>query len=232
MPSSSIARIAGRSWGLPRPRSYKQPLGRIMRCILFGIAELWNCGGYRAGTHSRGAMSEFALQAKILAALRSNAGTWRNVPITKSTSEARTMYDLLGDREHGRDFDLHTEKPLMKGSSVLSVELFHGLKPDIVVWSKRSAQNRIVIEVKQATKATHKEDDASQFLRYFLHLLVTSDPRPKGKADIDRGFLVAAPTTWFESQSLSHTWHHFVKHYGPLAETFHITLGELHADNI
>jgi len=30
-------------------------------------------------------------------------------------SEARTMYDLLGDREHGRDFDLHTEKVLMKG---------------------------------------------------------------------------------------------------------------------
>jgi len=177
-------------------------------------------------------MSELALQEKILAALRSNAGTWRNVPITKSTSEARTMYDLLGDREHGRDFDLQTEKSLVKGSSVLSVELFGGLKPDIVIWSKRSSQNRIVIEVKQATKATHKENDASQFLRYFLHLLVTSDPRPKGKADIERGILVAAPTAWFESQTLSRTWHHLVEHYSPLAETFHITLGELHAEQI
>jgi len=139
-------------------------------------------------------MSEIALQEEILAALRSNANKWRNIPITKSTSEARTIFDLIGDREHGRDFDLHTEKPLVKGSSVLSVEMFGGLQPDIVVWSKRSSQNRIVIEVKQGTEATHKEDDASQFLRYFLHLLVTSDPRPKGKADIDRGFLVAAPT--------------------------------------
>src|SRR5712664_2386812 len=134
-------------------------------------------------------MSELALQEKILAALRSNAGTWRNIPITKSTSEARTIFDLLGDREHGRDFDLHTEKTLVKGSSVLSVDLFGGLQPDIVIWSKRSSQNRIVIEVKQATEATHKEDDASQFLRYFLHLLVTSDARPKGKADIARGVL-------------------------------------------
>ncbi len=65
-------------------------------------------------------------------------------------SEARTMYDLLGDREHGRDFDLHTEKVLMKGGAILSVELFHGLKPYIVIWSKHSSQNRIVIEVKQA----------------------------------------------------------------------------------
>src|SRR5258708_25339556 len=126
-------------------------------------------------------MSEVALQNKILAALRSHANRWRNIPITKSTSEAHTMFDLLGDREHGRDFDLPTEKSLLKGSSVLSVDLFHGLKPDIVVWSKRSSQNRIVIEVKQATEATHKEDDASQFLRYFFHLLVTSDRRPKEK---------------------------------------------------
>ena len=58
------------------------------------------------------------------------------------------MFDLLGDREHGRDFDLQTEKLLVKGSSVLSGELFAGLRPDIVVWSKRSSQNRIVIEVK------------------------------------------------------------------------------------
>jgi hypothetical protein len=51
-------------------------------------------------------MSEFALQEKIVTALRSNVGTWRNIPIIKSTSDARTMFDLLGDREHGRDFDL------------------------------------------------------------------------------------------------------------------------------
>jgi len=28
------------------------------------------------------------------------------------------------------------------------------------------------------------------------------------------------------------TWHHLVEHYGPLAKTFDITLGELHADSI
>ncbi len=194
-------------------------------------------------------MSEFALQEKILAALRSDANRWRNIPITKSTSDARSIFDLVGDREHGRDFDLQIEKTLVK-DSVLSVELFGGLRPDIVVWSKRSAQNRIVIEVKQGTEAKHKEDDASQFLRYFLHLLVTSDPRPKGKVcrlepmglscmilkvylcGIGRAVLVAAPAAWFEDRALSHTWHHLVKHYGPLAKTFDITLGELHTDAI
>jgi len=67
------------------------------------------------------AMSEFALQEKILAALRSDANRWRNIPMTKSTSDAHSIFDLLGDREHGRDFDLHIEKSLVKGSAVLSV---------------------------------------------------------------------------------------------------------------
>jgi len=61
---------------------------------------------------------------------------------------------------------------------------------------------------------------------------VTSDRRPKEKAAIARGFLVAAPAAWFENQKLSHTWLHLVKHYGPLAKTFGITLGELHTDTI
>src|SRR5260370_5546634 len=44
-------------------------------------------------------MSEIALQEKMLAVLRSKAGTRRNMPIIKSTSEAHTVFDVFGERE-------------------------------------------------------------------------------------------------------------------------------------
>ncbi len=176
--------------------------------------------------------SEPALQKKLLGILRLDAERWRNLPLTNSTSDAHTLFDLIGDREFGRDFDLKEEECLPRAGSILSMELFGLEKPDIVLWSKHSGQHRIVVEVKQHAKPTHKEPNASQFLRYFLHLLVTSDPQPNRKPDIRRGMLMAAPASWFEKQELSLTWHHLVKHYGPLAEKFQITLGEIRAEDL
>lgn len=177
-------------------------------------------------------MSEIALQEKMLAILKSDGNRWHRVPISNSTSEARTLFDVIGARKYDLDFELAAEKVLLEPTSGLSVEMFGGLKPDIILRSKGSGQNRLIIEVKVGTKPTHKEADASQFLRYFLHLLVTSDLKPKGQQDISRGVFVVAPRTWFERDSLSATWRHLVRQYGGLAKQFQVTLGEIRAEHL
>ena len=108
----------------------------------------------------------------------------------------------------------------------LSQDLFGGITPDIVLRSKTSGENRIVIEVKKTSDFTHKELDASQVLRYFLHLLATTNKRPNGRADISRAVLLAAPKQWFESNSAK-PWNHFLKQYQPLATQFEIVLGNI-----
>ena len=177
-------------------------------------------------------MSEIALQEKLVDILKSDHAMRKTVQIFRSKKEVGKLNDLLGEWKFDKDFDVTPEPVLRKGESELSVDLFQGLRADIVLWSKHSGQHRIVIEVKQRTKPTHKEPDASQFLRYFLHLLVTSDPKPNRKPDIRRGMFMAAPASWFEKPKLSRAWHHLVKHYGPLAEKFQITLGEIRAEDL
>jgi len=177
-------------------------------------------------------LSEAALQERLMDILRSGPEKWRKVPITKSNSDARTLFDLIGDRKYGQDFDLKEEECLPRGNSVLSEDLFCLEKPDIVLWSKHSGQHRIVFELKQRAKPTHKEPNASQFLRYFLHLLVTSDLKPKRKQDVRRGVLMVAPAQWFEHKSSADAWNYLVEHYGPLSEQFDITLGEIRAEHL
>jgi len=175
--------------------------------------------------------SENALQTKLLDALRDKPGRWKQIPLTKSTSGARTLYDLVGEQRFGVDFVLEKEQPLPIKGTPLSVELFHGMKPDLVLWSKLSGQCRIVFEVKRWANLTHKEQDASQLLRYFLYLLVTSDPHPNQKPDIGRGMFLVAPGSWFASKSNAEKWGYFLDHYGPLAKQFDITLGEILAED-
>lgn len=175
--------------------------------------------------------SEIALQRAVMDVLRADPERWRKIPLVNSKSDARTLFDLIGMREFGRDFDLKEEKNLVERDSILSKDLFFLERPDIVLWSKHSGQHRIVFEVKQHARPTHKEPDASQFLRYFLHLIVTSDSKPRGKKDIRRGMIAVAPTSWFENKSKSRTWRHLVEHYGPLAKQFDITLAELRAED-
>ena len=98
--------------------------------------------------------------------------------------------------------------------------------PDIVLSSERSGQTRIIIEVKQGIKAS-----PSQCFAYFLHLLVTSDSKPKGAVGIPRGMFLAAPAAWFENKHKSNACHHLVAHYGPLAEQYNIMLGEIRSED-
>jgi hypothetical protein len=176
--------------------------------------------------------SEIALQEKLVDILKADPAMRKTVQIFRSKKEVGTLNNLLGEWKFGKDFDVTPEPVLRKGDSELSVDLFQGIRPDIVLSSKHSGQNRIIIETKQHTKATRIEENASQFLSYFLHLLVTSDREPKGIVDIPRGFFLAAPASWFESETKSNAWHYLVNRYGPLADQFNIKLGEIRAEDL
>lgn len=177
--------------------------------------------------------SEIALQKKLLGLLRGEPDTWKRIRITNCNSmDVSTLFGLIGEYRFARDFHIREEAALRPVNSKLSVDLFGLVKPDLVLSSTASGQDRIVIEVKQHARPTHREPDASQFLRYFLHLLVTSDSRPRGRPDIRRAMLMAAPASWFESESKSRTWRHLVTHYGALSKQFDITLGEIRAEDL
>jgi hypothetical protein len=175
------------------------------------------------------ALSEIALQKQIVTFLKCDFRERKIVQIFRSNHNVGTLNSLLGEWEYKKDFHVEEEELLRKGNSELSTDLFWGMRPDITLTSTRSGQNRIIIDAKQHAKATHKENDASQFLRYFLHLLVTSDSNPKNIVDIPRGMFLAAPASWFDSKNSS-AWHHLVDHYGPIARQFNIVLGEIRAE--
>ena len=149
-------------------------------------------------------MSEIALQTMIQNIFESNQEDWWNVWITNFTSDAHTSSDLIGERKFKRNFRLKIKEVMVCETRSLSVDLIGGMRPNIVLSSNPSGRNRIIIEVNRATKTTHKVANASHFVRYFLHFLVTSDRKPKSKEDIARGLFLASPTSWLENPLFSH----------------------------
>jgi len=107
------------------------------------------------------------------------------------------------------------------------VDVIGGMTPDIVIRSLMTDQNRIIIEVKESQTLNYGTSD-SQVIRYFLHLLSTTEQTPSGKTDIRRAIILAAPTTWFESTRTGDDWKYFLRAYADLARAFNITLGEIH----
>ena len=175
-------------------------------------------------------MSEYALQNRIVEMLQSGSAEWQKIRILNSTSpDVATVADLIGSIEFDEP---RIEKPFKTRDTSLSVHTFGSQKPDIALVSKISGQIRVLIEVKLATKSTHKELDASQFVRNLLYLLAATEPRPRDKTDIRRAVLVAAPDAWFENTTKSHHWTHLVQQYGGLAKAFQITLGEIRTDQL
>lgn len=174
-------------------------------------------------------MSEIALQNQLERMFRSESDERRKIQISNSTLGVTTVDDLV----LGREFEINIEKPLThKLVKNLSRDTFHGQRPDIALVSRSSGQTRIIIEVKQSTDSTHKEPDASQFVRNLLYLLATTDRNPLGKADIGRALLAAAPDAWFTNERKSRHWKHLIRHYASLATAFGITLGEIRTDRL
>ena len=108
--------------------------------------------------------------------------------------------------------------------------------PDIVLRSKDSGQNRIIIECNGTTEKPRSYGTAdSQSVRYFLWLLTMTESR-RGQ-DIRRAVLVAAPSLWFSKNATSQNWNYLVQTYRPLGserlnEGFDITFAEIRSDNL
>ena len=150
----------------------------------------------------------------------------RSIRIKHSTSAAQTLLDLIGEG----GFEIIQDDSRWNQNRALSVELFGNLTPDIVLRSRASGENRILIEVKVKEQLRYGIPD-SQIVRYFLHLLATTNRTTKGPKDIERAVLLAAPSSWFDRDENAEKWTYFVTHFKDLSRTFDITLGEIRCDD-
>jgi hypothetical protein len=171
-------------------------------------------------------MDEKAIEQWLCDVLRSGRGDseyLRAVSIANSTSDARTLLDLVGNCpfevfQDTSDWNTHPE---------LMMDIIGGMTPDVVLRSTVSGENRIIIEVKRYQSLGYGTAD-SQIIRYFLHLLATSSAKSGIRGpEIRRAVLLAAPSHWFEEPKNSKAWGYFTNTYEPLASHFGITLGEL-----
>jgi hypothetical protein len=177
-------------------------------------------------------MDEKELETRLCTILRDGMANRRALDTLKLTNASvrghMSVASLLGTA----DFQVLQDTNDWNQHLSLSLDLFGQLVPDIVVRTQvggpANYANRIIIEVKYAT-GLRKPYEASQVVRYFLHLLVTTT---KGNPQKDgaRSLILAAPASWFTDARNSAAWNYFRRTYGDLPEVFDITLAELHLD--
>ncbi len=151
----------------------------------------------------------------------------KKIHITNSTGDVEDLWGLIGDRP----FDISCDTNEWNNKPGLMTDIIGGMVPDIVVRSKASSQNRIIIECKGTDKLNYGIVD-SQVVRYFLWLLAMT-AKDENHRDIRRAVLLAAPSPWFAKETTARSWNYFVKHYRLLASEecgFDMTLGEIRCD--
>src|SRR5579863_2612383 len=92
----------------------------------------------------------------------------RDIKVTHSTS-ATNLYELIGER----DFIPLVDNTDWNRDFKLRGDFFQDIRPDIVLRSQSSGENRIIVEVKVTEPLKYDTAADSQIVRYFLHLLAT-----------------------------------------------------------
>lgn len=175
-------------------------------------------------------MTEKDLERRLCEMLRNGLptiDTHAEFSIHNSNSDAKNLYDLIGKN----DYEVIEDDSRWNLHPKFMLEIIGGMRPDIVLRSKASSENRIYIEVKKTKPLGYGKAD-SQIIRYFLHLLATSHSKPSiagvDIVDIGRAVLLAAPVSWFAATLNHDAWTYFLKTYSGLASCLGVTIGELH----
>lgn len=177
------------------------------------MAESAICEVLRAGISNRSRLAELALS-------------------NSSVSDHRTLADLLGSVP----YEVLRDTSDWNSHPHLSADLFGGCTPDIVMRTPTSRvaeslyANRIIIEVKW-TAPLREPREASQAVRYFVHLLTTTSVG-SGSVSGHRGLILAAPQSWWSQTRNCDAWSYFRRQYADLAGIFGITLAELRLDDL
>jgi hypothetical protein len=132
------------------------------------------------------------------------------------TTSSESLFDLIGKVE----FQFFQDTTDWNNNKEILVDISGNMIPDLVIRSKRTNQNRILIEIKNESNLRYGIPD-SQAVRYFLNLIATSTENKNG--DIKRGIILIAPPKWFSNSK----WCYFTKTYSDLAKVFGITIAEI-----
>lgn len=167
-------------------------------------------------------MDENDLEKRLCEQLRVPAGL-AGMSLHGSTTGAATLRDLVG----GVPYEVIEDDSSWNQDPTFMRDIIGGMTPDIVLRSKVSGQNRIYLEVKRTRPLNYGKAD-SQVVRYFLHLLATTERRPSSfEIDIRRAIILAAPAAWFTVPKNAEVWSHFMDKFSALAAAFDVTLAEL-----
>jgi hypothetical protein len=164
---------------------------------------------------------ESDLCAKVLES-RTNSEKLCALRFSQTSSTAMSLGDLIG----ARDFDLFQDTSDWNQHKHMLVDISGGMNPDIVIRSKSSGENRIIIEVKCESGLTYTRVD-SQIVRYFIHLLATTLHRKGEAAEIRRAVVLAAPDSWLTLRSNKEDWDYFWNTYVNIAGAFGVTLARM-----
>jgi len=168
---------------------------------------------------------EKEIERRLLSALEQRPEA---VTIHRTSSRAKTMGDLLDDHKWDK---FHDDSRWNQFKHFMQ-DVSGGTCPDVVIYSSKTNENRIYIEVKATSRLGYGMED-SQIIRYFLHLLATTKKTPShGRSDIPRAVLLCAPSQWFKDPRNAKSWSYFLEHFSGLAGAFGITLGEIHSDEV
>lgn len=167
-------------------------------------------------------MSEKDIERRLIAKLRSESLDQINV-LDSTSTDIKTLRDLVRDQS----FEVIHDNSRWNQYPNLGADVVGGMTPDIVLRSRKSEENRIIIEVKDVDPLRYGLED-SQLVRYFLHLLFTT--RKASGTDIVRAVLLAAPPSWFSKQDNAAQWAYFLNTYADLASSFETTLGRINLE--
>ncbi len=132
------------------------------------------------------------------------------------------MADLVGTR----GFRLIKDNSEWNQHRDFLVDISGNMTPDLVVQCDRSAENRILIEVKSDSHLRYGTKD-SQIIRYLIHLLATTLQRKNDHQAIRRAILLAAPRPWLDNEKNRKDWSYFLGQYRDLAGCFDVTLARI-----
>lgn len=172
---------------------------------------------------------EKIIECKLIAALRDRA---ESVRIHRSSLSAiSAIADLTGARNFEQVLEVVHDNSSWNPTKTLMKDVIGGMCPDIVLRSKLTGENRIYIEVKDKERLGYRRYgvEDSQVVRYFLHLLATTNDKKK---DVGRAVLLCAPRQWFADRHNAHAWGYLAEHFAGVGARFNIAIGELYADDL
>ena len=147
----------------------------------------------------------------------------------KFQSTSNIEYQNIGRLINGSPFDILQDTSDWNQHKNICIDISGQMTPDIVIRSKVTNQNRIIIEVKDWARISN---NGRQLRSYFIHLLVTTTRDASVSGGIVRAIILAAPDHWFRDRNRYAAYDIFLQECAGLANDYGIVLAAINMADI